>query len=376
MHDFDYLDFDIDDLLEYKEKGGIKISVITPSFREEKTVGKVVAEMAGLANQDLVDEILVVDGSVIDGRVDYRTAKVATRSALKSLEKFDSFKIIHQAQPEICALLETDVIIGKGDALYKGAACAMGDVGDILVFLDSDIMNIDGRFVEGLVGPILTLVDVKFSKAYYHRPRFRMRGKTIFGGRVTRLYMRPILRILDRKYGVLEGLEDITYPLSGEVALTRGIFESLTMPHHFGVEIAMLIELYEKIGLEAFAQVDLREHLHCHRSDKALVHMVEQITQTLFWLVREHFDIDFGAENRRRTIRELYRRYAIGGIKGINDFKRIDAYARSTIRGLRTLHDFKMQYHRPLRELPGYEKRRKKLHKYAAEYTHKIVDMI
>jgi len=373
MHDFDYLDFDIDDLLRYKEEKGIKISIITPSFQEEKTIGKVIAETARLANQDLVDEILVVDGSTTEEHVDYRTIKVATKAALKSLEKFDSFKVIHQTQPEICALLETDVTIGKGDALYKGVACAMGDV---LVFLDSDIINIDERFVRGLAGPILTFAEIKFSKAYYHRPRFKMRGKTIFGGRVTRLYMRPILRILDREYDVLEGLEDIIYPLSGEVALTREVFESLTMPHHFGVEIAMLIELYEQIGLRAFAQVDLREHLHHHRSDKALAGMVEQITRTLFWFVRENFGINFEEEDKRRAIRELYGRYAIDGVKTIDDFRRIDAYTRSLTRGLRTLHDFEMRYHPPLKELPGYEKRRKKLHEHAVRHTHEIANML
>jgi len=327
----------------------------------------VVAETARLANQDLVDEILVVDGSTIEKNVDYRTIKVATKAALESLENFDSFKVIHQAHPDVCAPLGTDVTIGKGDALYKGVACATGD---ILIFLDSDIINIDERFIRGLAGPILTFSEVKFSKAYYHRPRFKMRGKTIFGGRVTRLYMRPILRILDREYDVLEGLEDITYPLSGEVALTREVFESLTMPHHFGVEIAVLIELYEKIGLEAFAQVDLREHIHHHQPDGALAGMVEQITRTLFWFVREHFGIDFEEEDRRKTVRELYRRYAIEGIKTIDDFKRIDAYARSLTRGLRTLHDFEMRHHQPLREIPGYEKRKEKLHKYAVEHTY------
>jgi len=373
MYDFDYLDFDIDDLLKYKGEKGVEISVIIPSFQEEKTIGKVVAETARLANLDLVDEILVVDGSAIEGHVDYRTIKVATKAAMESLGNFDSFKVIHQAQPEICALLETDVIIGKGDALYKGAACAMGD---ILIFLDSDIINIDERFVRGLAGPILTFAEIKFSKAYYHRPRFKMRGKTIFGGRVTRLYMRPILRILNREYDVLDGLEDITYPLSGEVALTRKIFESLTMPHHFGIEVAMLVELYEKLGLEAFAQVDLREHLHHHRSDKALVGMVEQITRTLFWFVRENFGIDFEEEDRRKTIHEFYRRYAIEGVKTIDDFRRIDAYARSLTRGLRTLHDFEMRYHRPLEELPDYGKRRKKLHEHAVEYTYDIANML
>ncbi|MDD2666517.1 MAG: glycosyltransferase [Methanocellales archaeon] len=367
MYDFDCTDFELPDLL--RKKGEAKISVILPSFREKKTIGEIIVKMGKLVNEGLVDEILVVEGSTLDGEIEYETMKVAAEAAFDSLEDFDKFKVIHQSLPEICEILETNVTHGKGNALYKGAACSQGD---ILVFLDSDIINIKKRFATGLVGPILSFKDILFSKAYYHRPRFKMRGKTIFGGRVTRLFMLPILKILCRMYNVFDGLEDFKYPLSGEIAMTRDVFESLAIPCHYGVDVAILIEVYKKFGYGALSQVDLHEHIHVHRSDKALTEMVEQITKELFWLVRENTNIDFGEEMRRKSIIDLYRYHAFEGVKTVDDFERIDAYGRSFARGLKALHKFEVRLQPPLQEKPNYEKRKHMLHKCASDFTRGI----
>lgn len=90
-----------------------KISVITPSFKEE-ALGGVIAKTGELVNAGLIDEILMVEGSTLNGEIDYETIRVAAEAALDSLEDFDTFKVIHQSLPEICALLETNVTHGKG----------------------------------------------------------------------------------------------------------------------------------------------------------------------------------------------------------------------------------------------------------------------
>ena len=46
MYDFDYTDFELPDLL--REKGDTKISVILPSFREKKTIGKIIVNVGEL----------------------------------------------------------------------------------------------------------------------------------------------------------------------------------------------------------------------------------------------------------------------------------------------------------------------------------------
>ncbi|MFC1787210.1 glycosyltransferase [Halobacteriota archaeon] len=367
MYDFDYTDFELSDLL--LKKGDAKISVILPSFREKKTIGKIIVKVGELVNERLVDEILVVEGSTLDGEIEYETIRVASEAAFDSLEDFYKFKVIHQSLPEICEILGTNVTRGKGDALYKGAACSQGD---ILVFLDTDIINIEERFAMGLIGPILSFKEILLSKAYYHRPKFQMRGKTIFGGRVTRLFMLPILKILCRMYNVFDGLQDFKYPLSGEIAVTRNVFESLSIPYHYGVDIAILIETYKKFGYETLSQVDLRDHIHIHRSDKALTEMVEKITKELFWIVRENTNLDFGEEMRRRSIIDLYRSRAFGGVKTPGDFKRIEAYRRSLARGLKDMHNFEVKLHPPLRGMLKYGNSRQMLRSCASDFTHGI----
>ncbi len=371
MYDFDYTDFELPDLL--RKKGNAKISVILPSFREKKTIGAIIVKIGELVNEGLVDEILVVEGSTLDGEIEYDTIRAAAEAAFDSLEEFYKFKVVHQSLPEICGVLGTNVTHGKGDALYKGAACSHGD---ILVFLDSDITNMGTHFATGLLGPPLSFKDILLSKAYYHRPRFQMRGKTIFGGRVTRLFMLPILKILCRMYNVFDGLEDFKYPLSGEIAMTRNAFESIAIPYHYGVDIAILIETYKKFGYGALSQVDLREHIQIHRSDKALTEMVEQITKELFWIVCENTNIDFGEEMRRKSIIDLYRYRAFEGVKTIDDFERIGAYRRSLSRGLKALHKFEMTLHTPLRETSNYEKRKYMLDKCASDFTHGIASKL
>ena len=203
-----------------------------------------------------------------------------------------------------------------------------------------------------------------------------MRGKIVFGGRVTRLFMLPILKILCRMYNVFDGLDDFKYPLSGEIAITRNAFESIAIPYHYGVDMAILIEIYKKFGYGSLSQVDLREHIQIHRSDKALTEMVEQIAKELFWIVRENTNIDFGEEMRRRSIIDLYRYRAFEGVKTMDDFERIGSYRRSLARGLKALQKFEMRLHTPLRATPKYEKRKYMLHKCASDFTHGIASKI
>jgi glucosyl-3-phosphoglycerate synthase len=48
----------------------------------------------------------------------------------------------------------------------------------------------------------------------------------------------------------------------------------------YGVELAMLIDLLETVGLDALAQVDLGERHHRHQSTEALGRMAAQILYT------------------------------------------------------------------------------------------------
>ena len=69
-------------------------------------------------------------------------------------------------------------------------------------------------------------------------------------------------------------------PLGGEFAARREVLERVPFVSGYGVEIAMLVDLLELVGLDALAQVDLGERTHRNQSTEALGRMAAQIQLT------------------------------------------------------------------------------------------------
>ena len=59
-------------------------------------------------------------------------------------------------------------------------------------------------------------------------------------------------------------------PLAGEIAARRSLLERLPFPVGYGVEIAMLLDAHERVGIDALAQADLGERQNRHQSLTAL----------------------------------------------------------------------------------------------------------
>jgi len=148
--------------------------------------------------------------------------------------------------------------------------------GDIIVYLDADIKNIHHRFAYGLLGPLILFDNIKYVKAFYDRPiaigksKIRPTG----GGRVTELVIRPLFSLY------FPELTQILQPLSGEYAGHREIFEKIPFPIGYGVETSMILDIYEKWGLDVFAQVDLDRRIHRNQDTRALGRMSFAILQT------------------------------------------------------------------------------------------------
>jgi glucosyl-3-phosphoglycerate synthase len=163
---------------------------------------------------------------------------------------------------------------GKGEALWKSLFVTHGD---IVLWIDTDIVNIHPRFVYGLIGPLLFRPDLMFVKGFYLRP---MRvGDTIQaggGGRVTELTARPLLNLF---YPALSGL---VQPLSGEYGGRRAALEQLPFSSGYGVEIGLLIDILQEYGLGAIGQVDLVQRIHHNQPLVALSKMSFAIIQTVF----------------------------------------------------------------------------------------------
>ena len=145
--------------------------------------------------------------------------------------------------------------------------------GDLIVWCDADITNFDGRFVIGLLGPLLERADVGFVKGYYDRP---VDGKPGTGGRVTELVARPLISLLFPR------LAGIVQPLSGEYAGRREVLEAVPFVQGYGVDLGLLVDISHRFGMESIAQVDLGVRLHRNRTLDELSPQALAVMQTAF----------------------------------------------------------------------------------------------
>lgn len=237
-------------------KRGQRVSVVLPALDEQDTVGGVVAALreAVVDRVGLVDEIVVVDSGSVD-----LTRAEAARAGARVVAAAD-------VEPGLghCR--------GKGEALWKSLFTTCGD---ILVFVDADLPRIGPHYVTGLLGPLLTEPDVALVKAFYDRPLTTTEGVSPDGGgRVTELVARPLLNLYWPR------LSGVVQPLAGEYAARRWLLERLPFPRGYGVEIGILIDLLDLVGLDGLAQVDLGYREHRHQSDEALAAMSASIMHT------------------------------------------------------------------------------------------------
>ncbi len=246
-------EFVAEELAAEKRARGLRVSVVIPARNEVATVGSVAGTLRTclLDETGLLDEVLVVDADSEDG-----TAEAARAAGAR---------VVRQSE----VLAGAGQGIGKGEALWKGLAASDGD---LVVFIDADIRDLDPRFVVGLLGPLLQDPDTRFTKATYDRP-LRI-GDTLHphgGGRVTELLARPVI---DAFWPELAWLAQ---PLSGEYGGDRELLESLPFVQGYGVELGLLVDILEHVGPDAITQVDLGQRVHDHQSLDALGRMAAEI---------------------------------------------------------------------------------------------------
>lgn len=243
-------------LVAAKRSQGGTVSVVLPALDEDRTVGGIVAAIRRdlVERNPLVDELLVVDSGSTD-----RTAAVAAAAGARVVRADD-------------VLPSYGRIPGKGEALWKALHATEGD---LVVFIDADLIDFDPQFVVGLLGPLLTDPAVGYVKGLYDRPVRTAEGLLpTGGGRVTELIARPLLNALWPE------LSGFVQPLSGEYAGRRELLEQVPFVSNYGVEFGLLIDLAELAGIDALGQVDLGTRQHAHQSDAALGRMAGQILQT------------------------------------------------------------------------------------------------
>lgn len=235
-------------------KRGRTVSVVLPALNEAETVGAVIDTITPMVG-GLVDELIVLDS----GSTDDTEARARAAGA----------RVVHREDvlPEIAPQP------GKGEALWRSLAATSGD---IVVFINSDLIDADPLFVPRLVGPMLTAEGIHLVRGFYRRPLKLGAGEEANGGgRVTELVARPLLAALRPELGC------VLQPLGGEYAGTRELLTSVPFAPGYGVEIGILIDTYDRFGLDAIAQVNLGVRTHRNRPLSELGPMSRQIVATL-----------------------------------------------------------------------------------------------
>lgn len=229
--------FDVGTLVAAKSRTGTTVSVCLPARNEEATVGGVVRGIGAALVHDapLVDEIVVVDDHSTD-----LTAASATAAGARVVDAR-------------AVLADHGEGHGKGEALWKSVH---ESTGDLVVWVDADIVDFDPYFVVGLLGPLLTDPGIDFVKGHYHRPEADGTG----GGRVTELLARPLLSQF------FPELAEVAQPLGGEYAGRRSLLEQLPFVVGYGVDVALLIDVARTVGVDHLAQVDLGIRRHRNRT--------------------------------------------------------------------------------------------------------------
>jgi glucosyl-3-phosphoglycerate synthase len=248
---------DLRRLAALKEQQGLTISLALPALDEEATIGEIIGRTQQALTEDipLLDEIVLIDSGSQD-----RTREIARAQGLPVH--------IHQQ-----ILPQYGSFTGKGEALWKSLYVLKGDV---VAWVDTDIRNFHPRFVYGILGPLLRDLRLVYCKGFYRRP-IRQGEELVStgGGRVTELMARPMLNLF---YPELSGM---VQPLAGEYAARRAAIEQVPFFTGYGVETGLLIDLLERHGLGALAQVDLQQRIHRNQELLPLSKMSFAIAQVV-----------------------------------------------------------------------------------------------
>jgi len=230
-------------------KGDTKVSVCLPCRNEAATIGDLVRMIDHALVGTLVDELIVLDDGSTDG-----TGEIAAEAGA-SVVPVDYVHFFHGSAR------------GKGNALWSSLIASSGD---IVVWCDGDITSFTPDWIVRLVMPLLIDDELGLVKASYERPS-HLGG----GGRTTELVARPLLSLF------FPEIAELQQPLAGEYAGRRTMLEEIPFATGWGVEIGLLIDMFERFGAESLGEVDLGTRLHRHHKLETLAIQAAEVAATL-----------------------------------------------------------------------------------------------
>lgn len=206
----------------------MNIALLVPALNEQGAIARTAGVMCQALGAGIVQQAVVLDSGSTDN-----TSQIALQQGVDVLD------ISRQCT-------EVGTVLGKGDSLWRGVATISADA---YVFLDADLGNISVHHVEQLVSA-LAKTSTMFVKSSFHRVNSEGKSRAIPAGRVSEVG-RPLLEQVD------PWLATLPQPLSGQIAIRAELVRSLQLVTGYGIEIAMLIDIWNAVGQQAIATVDL-----------------------------------------------------------------------------------------------------------------------
>jgi len=289
------------------------IALILPSLYSELKENALKTIVSEIQKVKYVNEVIVTLGRADEG--DFVSAKeFFSVLPQRTIVIWNDGPRIHSLYD---ILTKNDISAGE-DGKGRSTWMAFGYVlasekSNVIVLHDCDILSYDREFLARLCYPVVNPnLGYEFCKGYYSRVTNKMHG------RVTRLFVTPLIRSLERLLGhlpFLVYLDSFRYPLAGEFSMITDLARINRIPWDWGLEVGVLSEVFRNCSLRRICQVDLSdnyEHKHQQLSQddpsKGLLKMSTDIAKNLFRnLASEGIDL---SESLLKTLKATYLRTA------------------------------------------------------------------
>lgn len=180
---------------------------------------------------------------------------------------------------------------------------------------DADIITYDRSLLAKLFYPVVDpRFNYKFCKGYYYRAT-----EEELRGRVTRLFIFPMLYALKKFFGVVDFLEYLSsfrYPLAGEFSMRADVAKTIRIPSNWGLEVGVLAEVMRMTTTNRICQVEIADKYdHKHQTvskedpTKGLSKMTIDISTTIFRELAEQGHVF--SEELFRSLKSTYYKIAL-----------------------------------------------------------------
>ena len=177
---------------------------------------------------------------------------------------------------------------GKGRSAWVAYGYILAlENSQVIVLHDCDIVSYTRDLLARLCYPVAhPNIGFSFCKGYYSRVTDQMHG------RVTRIFVTPLIRALKESLGsnrFLDYLDSFRYILAGEFSMDVDLAHLIRIPGDWGLEVGVLAEIHRNCALRRICQVDLSDNYeHKHQPltlgdpNQGLLKMGTDIAKSIF----------------------------------------------------------------------------------------------